>query len=79
MKFRSFIAAGLAAALAVAPVSSAQAQRYHGGYYGGGYRGDYHHGHNPLLLPFVAVAALVTGAALIATAPVRARRAYDGL
>lgn len=61
MNRRFLTAIGIAAALAAAPLSPAEARGW-----------DHHHDRNSLLLPFVAVAGLVTGAALIATAPVRA-------
>jgi hypothetical protein len=66
MKYKSVVVIALFASLTAAPFSPASAHgRFHGG---------------PLLLPFVAVAAVVTGVALVATAPFRAvdrEVAYD--
>lgn len=61
MKGKLLVVGGLAAALAVAPVSSAYAWRDHGRWHGG-----------PLFWPFAAAAAIVVGAATIATLPFRA-------
>ena len=61
MKSRMLIAGSLVAALAVAPVSSAWAWRDHDRWHGG-----------PLFWPFAAAAAIVVGAATIATLPFRA-------
>jgi hypothetical protein len=61
MKGKMLIAGSLAAALAVAPVSSAWAWRDHDHFHGG-----------PLFWPFAAAAAVVVGAAEIATLPFRA-------
>jgi hypothetical protein len=61
MKSRMLIVGGLVAALAVAPVSSAWAWRDHDRWHGG-----------PLFWPFAAAAAIVVGAATIATLPFRA-------
>lgn len=61
MKSRLLVVGGLVAALAVAPVSSAWAWRDHDRWHGG-----------PLFWPFAAAAAVVVGAATIATLPFRA-------
>jgi hypothetical protein len=62
MKGRFLIAGGLAAALALAPLSSAWAQ----------YARPYYYYSNPLLWPFQAAAAVVVGAATLVTLPFRA-------
>jgi len=62
MKGKMLIVGGLVAALAVAPVSSAWAWRDHDRHWHGG----------PLFWPFAAAAAIVVGAATIATLPFRA-------
>jgi|ERR1051326_859732 annexin A7/11 len=62
MKGKTLIVGGLVAALAVAPVSSAWAWRDH----------DHHWHGGPLFWPFAAAAAIVVGAATIATLPFRA-------
>jgi hypothetical protein len=69
MKGKMLVVGGLAAALAVTPVSSAWAWRDHGHFHGG-----------PLFWPFAAAAAVVVGAATIATLPFRAvaDAAYPG-
>jgi hypothetical protein len=61
MKGKMLIVGGLATALAVAPMSSAWAWRDHDRWHGG-----------PLFWPFAAAAAVVVGAATIATLPFRA-------
>lgn len=61
MKGKMLIVGGLAAALAVAPLSSAYAWRDHDRWHGG-----------PIFWPFAAAAAIVVGAATIATLPFRA-------
>lgn len=55
---QTMIAAGLVAALAAVPLSSASAHRHHHGF--------------PLFLPFVAAGAVLGAAATIATAPIAA-------
>src|SRR5215470_18004349 len=62
MKGRFLIAGCLAAALALAPLSSAWAQ----------YARPYYYYSNPLLWPFQAAAAVVVGAATLVTLPFRA-------
>ncbi len=61
MKGKLLVVGGLVAALAVAPVSSAYAWRDHDHWHGG-----------PIFWPFAAAAAVVVGAATIATLPFRA-------
>ncbi|HLJ21520.1 MAG TPA: hypothetical protein VKU84_15040 [Stellaceae bacterium] len=61
MKGKMLIAGGLAVALAAAPLSSAYAWRDHDHWHGG-----------PIFWPFAAAAAIVVGAATIATLPFRA-------
>ena len=61
MRGKMLIVGGLIAALAMAPVSHAWAQ----------YARPYYYYSNPLLWPFQAAAAVVVGAATIATLPFR--------
>ncbi len=61
MKGKLLVVGGLVAALAVAPVSSAYAWRDHDRWHGG-----------PIFWPFAAAAAVVVGAATLATLPFRA-------
>lgn len=61
MKGKMLIVGGLAVALAAAPLSSAFAWRDHDHWHGG-----------PIFWPFAAAAAIVVGAATIATLPFRA-------
>src|SRR5690348_2318499 len=61
MKGRLIVVGALVAALAATPVSSAYAWRDHDHWHGG-----------PLFWPFAAAAAIVVGAATIATLPFRA-------
>lgn len=68
MKYRALVVGSLAVALAAAPISSVRAW-YNGPYYYGNPPVYYS---NPLLWPFQAAAAVVVGAATIATLPFRA-------
>ena len=68
MKYRALVIGSLAVALATAPILSARAQ-YVGPYYYHGNPPVYYS--NPLLWPFQAAAAIVVGAATIATLPFR--------
>ena len=61
MKIKMLVATGLVVALAAAPLSSAYAWRGHDRFHGG-----------PLFWPFAAAAAVVVGAATVATLPFQA-------
>jgi len=69
MKYRALVIGSLAVALTVAPILSARAQYDRQYPYYGNPPGYYS---NPLLWPFQAAAAVVVGAATLATLPFRA-------
>ena len=69
MKYRALVIGGLATVLSAAPISSAWAQYNQPYYYYGNPPPAYYS--NPLLWPFQAAAAVVVGAATIATLPFR--------
>lgn len=71
MKYRALVVVGLAVALAAAPILSARAW-YDRPYYYYGYGTPPVYYSNPLLWPFEAAAAVVVGAATLATLPFRA-------
>ena len=68
MKHRALVVGSLAVALVAAPISSARAQYGYPYYYYGSPPVYYS---NPLLWPFQAAAAVVVGAATLATLPFR--------